>query len=271
LFKNRTVVVVGAAQGIGKATVEELLKKKYTVIGADVDEEKLEILRQSNSSSSFSTQKFDITHNDSVLNLRNKVKAEYGSIWGLVITAGIHSTCPIEYLKDETIKQVFDINLIDHIRLVRDFLPLIEKGGRVIGVSSIAAIIAVPMSSLYSASKFGLEGFYEALSIELAYREINSIIIEPGNVNTGFNEKGNHYSPSGNLAMDEGYKNVVAGIDSKKGIRPQEVAKVILKALSSPRPKFCYLAGPNAKKAYWAKKILGRTLAKKLMARHFGL
>ena len=111
------------------------------------------------------------------------------------------------------------------------------------------------MSSIYSASKAGLEGFYESMSAEVSYRNIKVILIQPGNVNTGFNETGNEYCPTGNSFIDTGYQKVVSGIDSSKGMHPT--------------PKFCYVVGINALKAYWAKRLLGRELALKLMAKYF--
>jgi hypothetical protein len=96
------------------------------------------------------------------------------------------------------------------------------------------------------------------------------IVIHPGNVNTGFNETGNEYRPTGNRFLDEGYRRVVSQIDSRNGMDPDEVAAVIVLALQSRAPRFCYVVGPNAKKAYWAKRLLGRETALKLMARYFG-
>ena len=125
------------------------------------------------------------------------------------------------------------------------------------------------MSSIYSASKAGLEGFYESMSTELAYRKIKAILIHPGNVNTGFNETGNEYCPTGNLFIDTGYQKVVSGIDSSKGMHPNDVAKIIVRARQTRSPKFCYVVGINALKAYWAKRLLGRELALKLMAKYF--
>ena len=115
-----------------------------------------------------------------------------------------------------------------------------------------------------------MEGFYETLSVELSYRKIRAIIIHPGNVNTGFNETGNLYRPTGNRFIDERYSRVVSKIDSSHGIMPEVVANTIIKAITSKSPKFCYIVGSNAWKAYWAKRLLGRNFALKMMAKYFG-
>ena len=126
------------------------------------------------------------------------------------------------------------------------------------------------MSSMYSASKAGMEGFYESLSIEVSYRKIKAILIHPGNVNTGFNETGNLYRPTGNQFIDEKYSRVVSKIDSSHGIMPEVVANTIIKAITSKSPKFCNIVGSNAWKAYCAKRLLCRSFALKLMAKYFG-
>ncbi|NOQ22178.1 MAG: SDR family NAD(P)-dependent oxidoreductase [Candidatus Aegiribacteria sp.] len=263
------VLIVGAAGGIGRATAKILCEKGFYVIAADINDRKLENLRQSGLEH-LTTMELDISDRKGVLEMVAGFRETGHSFRTLVITAGIHSTHPVEYLTDDIIGRVLDVNLISHIKFVRDFLPLIEDGGSIVGVSSIAACVGVPMSSLYSASKWGLEGFYESLHAEVTYRRIRVSVIHPGNVNTGFNETGNSYEPVGNIFIDGHYNDVVSRIDSRYGIDPRRVAGVIVRVISMKSPRFCYVVGMNARKANWAKKILGRDLALKLMAKFFG-
>ena len=273
LGNSKVILVVGGACGIGNATVTLLLSQNYRVICADINNEKLEEIK-TNYEDQFENQLFthhlDITDRNSVSQCLNRIKSEFASLDSIVISAAAHSAHPVEFLTDEIIDQVININLTAHIKLIRDALPVIKEGGSVIGVSSIAAGLGVPMSSMYSASKAGLEGFYESMSVEISYRNIKTILIHPGNVNTGFNETGNEYRPTGNSFVDAGYQRVVSGIDSSKGMDPNDVAKVIVGAIQTQSPKFCYVVGMNALKAHWAKRLLGRELALKLMAKYFG-
>ncbi|MCK5131283.1 MAG: SDR family NAD(P)-dependent oxidoreductase [Candidatus Sabulitectum sp.] len=267
--RKPNVLIIGAAGGIGRATAEILCEKGFSVIAADKNAVKLHSLKESGLKH-LTTVELDISDRNGVLNMVTCfIEAGY-SFKSLVVTAGIHNTHPVEYLTDNLIETVLDANLISHIKLIRDLLPLINNGGSIVGVSSIAACVGVPMSSLYSASKSGLEGFYESLHAEVAYRGINVSVIHPGNVDTGFNETGNSYEPTGNAFVDNRYKNVVSRIDSKYGIDPRRVAGIIVKVISMKNPRFCYVVGINAKKANWAKKLLGRDLALKLMSKFFG-
>jgi len=259
-------LIVGAAGGIGSATAELLCGKGFDVIAADRDAGKLSNLARPG----LETLELDITDRQGVLAAAESLTARGLTLRAVVITAAVHSTHPAEYLTDEVIDTVLDVNLSSHIKLLRDFLPLVEEGGSIVGVSSIAACVGVPMSSMYSASKWGLEGFYESLHAELSCRGIRVSVIQPGNVNTGFNETGNSYTSSGESRLDRLYEQVVSRIDSKYGIDPAVVAGAIARVISLRRPRFCYIAGANARKANWAKKLLGRDAALRLMSRFFG-
>jgi NAD(P)-dependent dehydrogenase (short-subunit alcohol dehydrogenase family) len=272
-MSSQTVFIVGGANGIGKATVKLLCLKNHRLIVADRNQEKLKALAAEIPGETRQGMKFltlDIADRDAVRSAVGDLRAQGARLDAVVISAGVHSTFPVEYLPDALINRVINVNLTAHIQLVRDVLPLVKDGGRMIALSSIAACVGVPMSSLYSASKSGLEGFYESLATEVAYRKIKTVLIHPGNVNTGFNETGNDYQPAGNTLIDEGYRRVVSRIDSRYGIDPAIVARVIERAIQDPSPRFCYVVGPNARKAHWAKRLLGRELAMKLMAKFFG-
>lgn len=263
------VMIVGAAGGIGRALTGILLKSGMKVLGVDRNGALLETLPR-NGNGSLETMELDITDRSAVSGFAATLARTGGRFDGLVITAGIHSTHPVQHLSDDLVDRVLDVNLASHIKLVRDFLPLMNDGGSIVGVSSIAACVGVPMSSMYSASKRGLEGFYESLFTELRHRRIRVSVIHPGNVNTGFNETGNTYRATGGSYIDTRYARVVERIDSRHGIPPEQVARVIGKVLSKGRPRFCYVVGGNARKANWALKLLGRDMAIRLMGRFFG-
>lgn len=261
------VMVVGAAGGIGRAVVDILTSRGgFHVIAIDRDGEKLKTL---GTPEGLEACELDITDRRGVLDLTERLVASGCTLRAAVISAAVHSTHPAEKLTDEIIDRVLDVNLASHIKLVRDLIPLMEEGASLIGVSSIAACVGVPMSSMYSASKWGLEGFYESLHAELSLRGVRVSVVQPGNVNTGFNETGNTYCPDGSSELDRRYVEVVSRIDSRYGIDPRRVASTIVAVMSSRKPRFCYVVGGNARKANWAKKLLGRDLALRLMRAFF--
>ena len=262
---RQQVLIVGGAKGVGEATVQLLAAEGRDLIVVDRDQAALQQLGER-----VSRHVLDITDRAAVKRLFGQLQAEGASLRSLVICAGVHSTYPVEYIPDEVIDQVIEVNFAAHVRLVREALPLIEDGGSIIAVSSIAATVGIPMSSMYSASKAALELFYESLATEISYRKIRPVIVQAGNVNTGFNETGNLYEATGNKPVDEGYRRVVSRMESSKGMPAMAVAKVIRKAVDSPKPRLCYIVGANALKAFWARRLLGRSTAVRLLARHFG-
>ena len=266
--EQKRILIVGGASGIGHESVELLLSNGLHPIIADNNEERLKEC-QNKWPGSCRFIHLDIANQSSVKDGLNRISEYVGTLDAVVITAAIHSCYPIEYLTDEVIDRVMNVNLVAQIKFIRDIIPLINEGGRIITISSVSAGVGIPMESMYCASKAGLEVFFEALSVELSYKGIKVVIVQPGNVNTGFNETGNDYRPSGNKFLDEMYTKVLDKTQSKYGIPPKKVAEIVYNAIFCNRPKLCYLAGINAMKAHWAKRLLGRDLAIKILAKMF--
>ena len=267
---RRNVLIVGGASGIGRITSELLLEQHYQLFVADNNEQKLNEYREQ-WDGRCKTFLMDISKQDSVRRCLSWIRNNEGALDVVVITAGVHCTYPVEYIPDEVIDRVVDVNLVSHVKFVRDVIPIIRDGGRIIAVSSLSATVGIPMQSMYSASKAGLELFYESLSLELAYKQIKCSIVQPGNVNTGFNETGNDYEPIGNEYIDRVYNKVLERIGSRHGMSPKTVAHSILRAIAARNPKLCYVVGANAVKAHWAKRLLGRDLSMKVLGKVFGL
>lgn len=263
------VLIVGGAKGIGREVARRLSSQGLRLTVADKDDQGLADLRDE-LGSGVETVPLDITDPGSVARALQRIGARGGKLNAVVMSAAVHSTYPAEFLPDDHIDRVITVNLTAHIKFIREVLHLVEDGGRLVGLSSNCADIGIPMESVYAASKAGLERFYEALSIELGYRKISPIVIQPGNVNTGFNETGNEYTPRGNAFVDQAYQRVVRAIDSRNGMDPAVVAKAVVDALTTRRPRFRYIVGMNAIKAHWAKRLLGTDWSLNLLARYFG-
>lgn len=266
---EKHVLVVGGARGIGRIVVDALIARGERPLVVDRDESEL-VKRKAEWGEKAGTLRMDLTNRDEVANALTWVKNQAGMLDVVVMTAAVHSTYPVEYLPDEVIDRVLDVNLVSHIRFVRDMIPMIRQGGRIITVSSVSAGVGIPMESIYSVSKAGLELFYECMSIELSYKDIRCVIIQPGNVNTGFNETGNDYKPVGNPFIDDLYKKVVERTNSRHGIPPEQVARAIMNSIQDKSPSLCVLVGGNAIKAHWAKRLLGRDMALKILKKMMG-
>lgn len=261
--QRQAILVVGGARGIGQALVRGFDAANYAVTLWDASHAGLD------GAAVTERLTIDISDRDAVARAIAELARRGTRLRAVVVSAGVHATCPVEQMPDELLGRVLDVNFLAHARLVRDLIPLMQPEGRVIGVSSIAAAVGIPMSSAYSASKAALEAFYESLAIEVRRVPLWPVVVRPGNVNTGFNETGNHQT-GGDPDMADAHRRVVDMIHSRHGMPAEQVAAVIRRAIDARRPRFCYVVGQNAQRATWAKRVLGPDLALRLLRRHFG-
>src|SRR5712691_11607629 len=110
------VLIVGAASVIGKAAVGKLLSSHWQVVAADLDTQKLALLESEHASrrSDLDTLHMDMTNRRSVTEGLDWIALQHKQLNSLIISAGVHSTCPVEYLPDDIIHSVIDVNLIAH-------------------------------------------------------------------------------------------------------------------------------------------------------------
>jgi NAD(P)-dependent dehydrogenase (short-subunit alcohol dehydrogenase family) len=181
-----------------------------------------------------------------------------GGLAGLVNNAGISVTGPLEYVPVSALRSQLEVNVVGPVAATQAFLPLLRAGhGRVVNIGSIAGRIATPLVGPYCASKFALEAITDALRMELLPWGLHVSIVEPGVVRTPIWERG--------LAMGEEvlrdapplmlarYGRLIAGLRSSAaaaahgGVPPDAVARVVVQALTAPRPRTRYVVGADAR------------------------
>ena len=261
-LSGRRILVLGGARGIGRALCAQLHAAGATPEVLD---------RAADPGAADSVRILDMTDRAAVRAFCAEAAAAGRRFDAVVITAAIHGGCPAAAMSDAFIARLLDVNLGAHMGFVRDILPLVADGGRIVGISSNCAEIGIPMESAYAATKAGLERFYEALALETADRRLRPLVVQVGNVNTGFNETGNEYEPAGAGFTDTAYRQVIARIDSRHGLPPERVAAALVDLLARRNPPFRTLVGMNARKTFWARRLAGTGVALKLLARNFGL
>ena len=187
----KTILITGASSGIGLATAKRFAREGWNVVAtmrspADVAE-------LAKLGDQVLVTRLDVQDLASIDAAVAAAIAKFGAIDVLVNNAGFGLMGIFESLSREQIRQQFDVNVIGVMDVTRAVLPQMrkQKSGVIINVSSRAGIIAQPMISLYSASKFALEGFSEALSFELAAVGIAVKIIQPsgGITSTKFGDR----------------------------------------------------------------------------------
>ena len=188
MSEKRLAVVTGAARGIGRAIVLELLKQGRIVAGLDINDEQLRELEAVVKETAFTvvTKCVDITKTDEFTKVLESLADEYGGIGILVNNAGITRDKLMMQMKEEDFDKVINVNLraafIATTIAVRSMVR--NKFGRIINISSVAGVMGQAGSSNYAASKAGLIGMTKSVAREVGKKNITANCIAPGFIMT---------------------------------------------------------------------------------------
>ena len=183
----RTWLITGASSGIGRKLAEALLARGERVAATLRRSGALDDL-QARHGDRLWVASLDVTDPALVRTVVDRAFGELGHIHVVVSNAGYGLFGAAEEVSDEQIRRQIDTNLVGSIAMIRAALPHLraQGGGRVLQVSSEGGQVAYPNFSLYHASKWGIEGFVEAVAQEVAPFGIEFTLVEPGPTRTGF-------------------------------------------------------------------------------------
>ncbi len=206
-FNNKVVAITGGSDGIGKALVDILIQSGAKVSTCARNQEKLYDLQLMHSGKSLHTVVADISRLDDAKHFINSTIQVFGGIDILINNAGISMRALLKDADIEVIEKLMDVNFNGTLYCTKLALDsIIQRKGTIVGVSSIAGFRGLPGRSGYSASKFAMNGFLEALRTELLHDGVNVMWVCPGftasNIrNAALNDKG---QAQGESPMDEG-------------------------------------------------------------------
>lgn len=255
MMKN--VLVTGASTGLGRSLALHLAGSGWRVFAGVRKSSDAEALA-AEAQGELLPLRLDVTAQESVAAAIGKISAGTGGqLHGLVNNAGIYLGGPLELMQPEEIEQTFAVNVTGLLRVTRACLPMLRAaGGRIINISSISGLVALPGVSVYAASKHAVEAITDSLRVELAPFGVRVIAVEPGGIKTPLWGKGvardaaMPTDPS-TVAVQELYAPIVKLLRKLNarpaGLPPEAVAKVVADALEAGRPKNRYLVGNDAK------------------------
>jgi NAD(P)-dependent dehydrogenase (short-subunit alcohol dehydrogenase family) len=170
-----------------------------------------------------------------------ELEQRHGRIDALVAAAGWGVAGAAEHTTVHEAKAQFDTNFWGCVRVVQAVLPIMRRqgSGRIVLLSSIGGVIGLPFQSFYSASKFALEGFAEAVAYEVAPFGVHITLVQPGNFRTDFTASRQLAAASADDPVYEAALAKAVGImerDEINGAPPESVADVVYRVLQAGRP-----------------------------------
>ncbi len=238
----QTVVITGLADGMGREVAKLLAASGDSVAGFDVDEEGIVSLRKelSNLGGEHLLVTLDITDRPGVLRFRDQVLNKYRKVDTVLSNVGIGFFDPFEEVDLDKALKCLEINVIGTAAIFQAFLPALRKqgGGKLIAMSSLVGQIPFPFESIYTASKFAIEGMVDALRLEVEPFGIRVALIEPSQVSTKFAAKIHHLPPEGSPYRDRAKRFIDKDNELiKTAPTPIEAARKIVKIVKSEKPK----------------------------------
>lgn len=233
--QSQVILITGASSGFGKISAQMLADKGYIVYGTSRNTERID--------NKVTILQMDVTDKQSVFRTVERIICEQGRIDVLINNAGIGISGALELATSEEISIQMNTNFLGVVYMCQAVLPYMReaRNGKIINISSIGGRMGIPYQGFYSASKFAVEGYSEALAMEVYPFNIHICLIEPGDFNTGFTANRNISKktllhPEYSNAFTQAMK--IIEHEEINGSSPRKFAKVLCKLVDYKHPPF---------------------------------
>ena len=223
--------------------------------------------------------RLDVTDPASISAAIGSAAAEAGRLDALVNNAGYGQYGAVEDVPAEEWRAQFEVNVFGAVAMIRAVLPEMRAGGgTIVNVSSVAGRIAIPFAAPYCASKHALEAISDALRVEVAPFHVRVVLVEPGPIATKFGDRARASVERFSRGPGPVFR-VLPGTPSARWTRtfqagrlpPERVARVIVDAIESPRPKTRYNITRMARTFIPLKRVLTDRMLDRQMRRSLGI
>ena len=253
-MKPLVIIITGASSGFGKATAEMLAQKGHTVYG---------LCRREMQDTTIKYRQCDVRDRNRIADVVADIVKEQGRVDVLVNNAGMGIGGALELATAEEIDLQMGTNFMGCVNLCQAVLPYMRKqrAGKIVNLSSIGGVMGLPYQGFYSASKFAIEGFTEALSAEVRGFGIKVCMVEPGDFATGFTgSRKNSQRTLDDPDYGPIFKRSLAIIEKEEngGLKPEILAKRIVKLVEQKKPP---LRNVVANLEQWFSTVIKRILS----------
>ena len=257
------VLITGISSGFGLETARLLAQEGHTVYGT--------VRRQVEPLPQVHYLQVDVRDAEAVNAAVQKVVAQEGRIDVLVNNAGMGIGGPVEFATEAEIREQMDANFMGLVHCVNAVLPYMRRqgSGKIIALSSIGGLMGLPFQGFYSASKFAIEGYCEALRLETRSFGVTVTVVRPGDFSTGFTGSRKKTANPEALQVYKTYAESMGKVehDETGGLKPQVLARKISKIIRKRRPRYGYVVASFEQRlsvllkrilpARWFARILG--------------
>ena len=276
---DKVALVTGSSSGIGFETSLTLARAGFNTYASMRNSEKSKNITEIAKKEKLPLQvvQLDVNNDGSVKDAIVKILKADQRIDVLINNAGYGLFGSVEDTSIEEIKAQFETNFLGVVRVTQQVLPLMRRqnSGTIVNVSSVGGRIGLPALSAYHSTKFALEGLSESIAFELEPFGIRVVIIEPGVIRTNIlnssssakkalDPKSPYFSLSQKL--NDNFKSMM---ESELSSPPEEVAKVILQAVTSENPQLRYSVGDDAANLIHASKNMPDKEFRKMIMKNF--
>ncbi len=253
-MEQQVIIITGASSGFGKATAEMLSRKGHTVYG---------LCRRVLAESNIKYCQCDVRDREQIAAVVAQIVAEQGRVDVLINNAGMGIGGALELATEEEIDLQMGTNFMGCVNMCQAVLPYMRKArkGKIINLSSIGGVMGLPYQGFYSASKFAIEGFTEALAAEVTGFGIRVCMVEPGDFATGFTgSRKNSQATMDDPDYGPIFKRSLAIIEKEEngGLQPEVLARRIVKLVEQKKPP---LRNVVANLEQWLSTVIKRVLS----------
>ncbi len=224
---NREVFIVGGSSGIGEATAKKFISEGYAVMNMSRTPCKV---------AGVGNILCDVSDKDALDEALKGYTKNHGKLSVLVYSAGASMAAPLEHVRQEDYRYLFEVNLFGFMKVLQELLPLLRNaGGVACAVSSIGGITPIAYDSYYSSSKAALNMFVNALQLELLDKGVKVISVMPGGTKTRFTYKRKIYSCDIVGDYDKDMFDAVKALHNveQNGMKAEKVAETIYRKCTS--------------------------------------
>lgn len=263
-----TILITGISSGFGKAIADGLAKAGHRVYGTHRrDVERIEGVNYIQA---------EVTDEVQVGNAVNQVLEREGRIDVFISNAGMGVAGPLEFTSTDDILHQMDVNWGGMVKFLHHIIPVMRRQGygKIICISSIGGLIGLPFQGAYSASKFAIEGYCQALRMELKSSGVKVVVVEPGDFATEFTGKRRSVTCKEADRAYPRYRTALNNVekDESSGLKPEVLARTIGKIITDRNPKNRYIVATFLQKlSVCLKNILPSKLFEFILSKYYGM